>query len=143
MSMCTGVCKNIIAPHCGCRHKYRAAVKLYAIILQEQTVRARLFENFFNVCLMFSSLRAVFNYQTEIRKKFFLKSNDLLFFFFAGGSTIFQTYARNLRILSTRLRSGFPILFLQSVTVNGRISYNVLTINLLLVGTRYLSKRIQ
>ena len=33
MSMCTGVCKNIIAPHCGCRHKYQAAVKLYAIIL--------------------------------------------------------------------------------------------------------------
>lgn len=33
MSMGAGVCKNIIAPHCGCRHKYRAAVKLYAIIL--------------------------------------------------------------------------------------------------------------
>ena len=33
LSMGAGVCKNIIAPHCGCRHKYHAAVKLYAIIL--------------------------------------------------------------------------------------------------------------
>ena len=33
MSMGAGVCKNIIAPHCGCRHKFHTAVKSYAIIL--------------------------------------------------------------------------------------------------------------